>query len=140
MKIGNTFLSHFQSIFTSFNPNLPSHISNLFSKVISNNQNLWLSSILYAYKIIQAFWDINSLKAPGPDGYPLLFYKHFWDIVNSVLIREIQSFFMIGNMNNSWNFNFHFLDTKFFNPITIKTLDLSLCVMSYKIIANILVK
>ena len=42
-------------------------------------------------------------KAPGPDGYPMEFYKAAWPVIGKDLITEIQSFFLFGFMPHSIN-------------------------------------
>ena len=39
---------------------------------------------------------MKSLKAPGPDGFPTLFHKHYWDIVGDQVVLATQSFFRDG--------------------------------------------
>ena len=35
---------------------------------------------------------MHSMKALGPDGMPLLFYQHFWPIVNPIVIKTVLDF------------------------------------------------
>jgi hypothetical protein len=39
---------------------------------------------------------MHPLKAPGLDGFPGLFFKHYWEIVGPQVICTIQSFFCSG--------------------------------------------
>ena len=42
-------------------------------------------------------------KAPGPDGYPMEFYKAAWPVIGKDFITAIQSFFLFGFMPHSIN-------------------------------------
>ena len=43
--------------------------------------NAQLSSEFKAWEVQQAIKQMVPLKAPGPDGMPLLFYQHYWNLV-----------------------------------------------------------
>ena len=83
---------------------------------------------------------MKALKAPGPDGFPALFYKHHWDIVGDQLVFAVQSFFLNGWLLKDFNKTFISLIPKnkgahnfnHFRPI-------SLCNVSYKVISKIIV-
>lgn len=42
-------------------------------------------------------------KAPGPDGYPVEFYRAAWKVIGADLIRAVQSFFLYGFMPRGIN-------------------------------------
>ncbi|XP_039126955.1 uncharacterized protein LOC120263117 [Dioscorea cayenensis subsp. rotundata] len=44
-------------------------------------------------EIKKAVFDLGGDKAPGPDGFPLHFFKHFWDIINPDLLLLCNDFF-----------------------------------------------
>jgi hypothetical protein len=44
-------------------------------------------------EIKQVVFEMNPLKAPGSDGLPALFYKHYWSIVGRQVVAAVQSFF-----------------------------------------------
>lgn len=49
--------------------------------------------------MIYAIWGMRDLKAPGPDGMPVLFYFiKYWDIMGKEVIDTIQNFFISGRM------------------------------------------
>ena len=83
---------------------------------------------------------MHPLKAPGPDGFPGLFFKKYWNIVGDQTVFAIQSFFQEGWMLQQFNHTFITLILKkagacnfnYFRPI-------SLCNFYYKVIAKILV-
>lgn len=78
-------------------------------------------------------------KAPGPNGFPTLFFQVFWDIVNQDLVMAIQEFFGARNLLKESNATFLVLIPKtpgadsmdLFRPI-------SLCNALYKIISKVL--
>jgi len=49
---------------------------------------------------------MNSLKAPGLDALPGLFYKHYWDTVGEQVILAVQSFFGNGWLFKEFNKTF----------------------------------
>uniref|UniRef100_A0A2N9HLN9 Ribonucleotide reductase large subunit domain-containing protein n=1 Tax=Fagus sylvatica TaxID=28930 RepID=A0A2N9HLN9_FAGSY len=75
------FASEFQSIFQSSHPQIPLLLEGLVSPCISNLENEEISKILEPSEIREVIWPMHSLKASGPDGFPGLFFKHYWDIV-----------------------------------------------------------
>lgn len=40
-------------------------------------------------ELFKALLDMPNNKSPGPNGYPAEFYKHFWDILSSLLHRLV---------------------------------------------------
>lgn len=55
-----------------------------------------LTSVPKAEEIRKVIFEMNPLKAPGPDGMPGLFYRHYWQIVGDQLVAAVQSFFRDG--------------------------------------------
>jgi len=41
---------------------------------------------------------MQDLKAPGPDGFPTLFYKKLWPTVGNDVVKAVTSFFLKGSM------------------------------------------
>uniref|UniRef100_A0A2N9HFT5 Reverse transcriptase domain-containing protein n=1 Tax=Fagus sylvatica TaxID=28930 RepID=A0A2N9HFT5_FAGSY len=61
-----------------------------------DRENFDLSRIPNASEIKNVVWDMNPLKALGPDGFPGLFFKRYRDIVGPQVIVAVQSFFQDG--------------------------------------------
>jgi len=40
-------------------------------------------------EIKAAVWGLVADKSPGPDKFPIHFYRHFWDIVKPVYLTEL---------------------------------------------------
>lgn len=60
-------------------------VQNLFPPCINSKDNQFLSSIPDNLEIQQAVFSLGSLKAPGPDGMPCLFYRKNWSTVGGIL-------------------------------------------------------
>jgi hypothetical protein len=83
---------------------------------------------------------MQNLKAPGPDGLPVLFYKHYWSIVGNKVIKAIQKFFRSGHLLSEVNNSFIVLIPKNTAPSNVNHFrPISLCNTVYKVIAKILV-
>uniref|UniRef100_A0A2N9G9R7 Reverse transcriptase domain-containing protein n=1 Tax=Fagus sylvatica TaxID=28930 RepID=A0A2N9G9R7_FAGSY len=91
--IGTSFSSFFSELFKSSNPSIPMEVKNLFSNVISFEENEEICNIPTEVEIKNVVFSMGSLKAPGPDGLPPLFYKHYWEILKKEVIEAVQNFF-----------------------------------------------
>ena len=67
-NIGGNFSSHFTNIFSSSNPPIDAEMLDLFSPIISEEENVILSSILTEEEVLKALVSLGSTKAPGLDG------------------------------------------------------------------------
>ena len=56
-----------------------------------------------AEEVREALFSMPANKAPGPDGYPMEFYKAAWTVVGKGLIVAVQPFFLFGIMPRSTN-------------------------------------
>ena len=83
---------------------------------------------------------MQALKAPGPNGFLVLFYKKYWAIVGESVIRVVTSFFQAGRMPTEVNSSFIVLIPKSQSPTSFNHYRLiSLCNVVYKIITKLLV-
>lgn len=83
---------------------------------------------------------MSDLKAPGPDGFPVIFYKHLWTTVGNDVIIAVTSFFQLGSMPKEVNSSLIVLIPKISNPTSSHHFrPINLCNVVYKIVSKLLV-
>lgn len=81
----------------------------------------------------------GSLKAPGSDGFPRLFYQSYWDIVGDEVFNAAQNFFNGGVLLKEMNKTNVTLIPKASTPEGMNHLyPVSLCHFIYKVISKVL--
>lgn len=83
MHSGDCFTKFYTDPFCSSNPSIPFDLANLISPVITSEDYPILDSIPIVEEIFRTIKSLGSTKASGPDGLPALFYKQYWDIVDT---------------------------------------------------------
>jgi hypothetical protein len=138
-EIGDNFSAHFTNIFTSTNPPIEPEMLNLFSPIITEEENALLSSIPVEEEILDALDSLGSTKAPRPDGFTTLFFKKYWDIVRDDVLQCIWLFFKRNFLQRIQNHSFISLVPKLSGSHTAHQFrPISLCNIVYKIISKIL--
>lgn len=118
----------FQHLFLEEPPSFPEDLENLIPTLISVDENSVLCRLPTPLEIKDILFDMQSLKAPGPDGLPPLFYKNYWPIVGSEVILAVQNFFRTGHLLKEINNSFIVLIPKVKNPSSITQFrPISLC-------------
>uniref|UniRef100_A0A803QEC1 Reverse transcriptase domain-containing protein n=1 Tax=Cannabis sativa TaxID=3483 RepID=A0A803QEC1_CANSA len=104
---------------------------NAIEKIL-NNDGMWLTGR-------QTLFSMGSLKAPGPDGMSVLFFKHYWNTVGSDLCDAVGEFFASSLMHRGINATNVILIPKVDNPKKVSQFrPISLCNVIYKVISKIL--
>ncbi|XP_028081678.1 uncharacterized protein LOC114283052 [Camellia sinensis] len=107
--------------------------------VISSTMNASLIQAVSDEEIKLAAFQLGSLKAPGPDGYPGYFYHWHWDIVGPSLCAAVKSFFRGGFLLKEMNHTNLVLIPKVPAPETLSQFrPISLCNFNIKVITKIL--
>uniref|UniRef100_A0A2N9FQS3 Reverse transcriptase domain-containing protein n=1 Tax=Fagus sylvatica TaxID=28930 RepID=A0A2N9FQS3_FAGSY len=89
----------FKVLFTEESVNFPQDLEDLIMPSVTDQDNACLCRIPSLEEIKATIFEINSHKAPGLDGLSALFYKRYWSIVGSSVIKAIQSFFLSGRLH-----------------------------------------
>ncbi|XP_038972754.1 uncharacterized protein LOC120104917 [Phoenix dactylifera] len=106
---------------------------------VSEEETAALIRPISVEEIREVIWSLEGDKAPGPDGFPPLFFRRYWLIVGQDVTAAIQQFFTTAVMSADWQRTFITLIPKrrdasepgHFRPI-------SLCTTMYKATAKIL--
>ena len=86
-----------------------------------------------------AIFQLNKEKAPGSDGFTIVVYQKYWDVIKEDLIRVFLEFHTNGIINKSTNATFIALAPKKIQTFKITYFRLiSLVTGLYKIIAKVL--
>lgn len=94
-----------------------------------------LMSILAEEKIKASVFALHSLKAPGPDGFPSIFLRHYWETIRAQVVSFVQESFRNGDLTRGTNKSFIVLILKLENAIEFNHFrPISLCNFIYKII------
>ncbi|XP_038971839.1 uncharacterized protein LOC120104572 [Phoenix dactylifera] len=107
---------------------------------ITDDENMTLVRPVSAEEVQEAVWALAADKAPGPDGFPPIFFRRYWGIIREAVIEAVQCFFTQAAMPEDWKATFITLIPKrqeavepgHFRPI-------SLCTTLYKVVARIMV-
>lgn len=91
--IEEVLTSYFSDLFTESSNNLDKEIFKHVQPCISVEENISLTAIPSSEEMWNVVKKLKSNKAPGPDGFPVSFFKHHWEIVGPQLISVVQDFF-----------------------------------------------
>lgn len=90
-------------------------------------------------EIEDALAEMHPCKSPGPNGFPALFYKKFWDFVGDDVCGLVLDFLNHGHMPEGLNYTYVVLIPKVKNTSKMTELrPISLCNVSYKLISKVL--
>ena len=83
------FLDNFSSLYNTSHPQFPENLESLIQPFVIDQDNLELCRVPSRDEIKKVVFGMKALKAPGPDGFLVLFYKHYWDIVGDQLMLVV---------------------------------------------------
>lgn len=63
------------------------------SKIVSEQENQELIKPVSKGEVWRALWSLTEDKAPGPDGFPPMFFRHYWSIIQEDMVAIVQDFF-----------------------------------------------
>jgi len=98
-----------------------------------------LSTDVSNIEIKEALFQMNPIRAPGPDGYNASFFQRNWQVVGDDLCSAAQHFFGHGRMLSSVNHTFVTLVPKTTNATQLSEFrPISCCNTIYKVISKVL--
>ena len=83
------FLDNFLSLYNTSHPQFPENLESLIQTCVIDQDNLELCRVPSRDEIKKVVFGMKALKALGSDGFPVLFYKHYWYIVGDQLTLAI---------------------------------------------------
>ena len=90
-------------------------------------------------EIKHALFQMGPTKAPGPDGFPALFYQTHWDFFQEDICRAVRTFLDGGQLPEGFCDSVVVLIPKITNPQHLKNFrPISLCNVLYKIASKVL--
>lgn len=92
-EINNTFFSFYEKLYKSENEPNPTKMQSFFKAInlpqLPPDMANFLDSPLSLQDLHKALVQMPNNKAPGPDGYPPEFYKHFWSLLSPLFFRTV---------------------------------------------------
>eukprot|EP00253_Pinus_taeda_P003315 PITA_03315 len=89
--------------------------------------------------IRKAIWTLQPDKSPGPDGFPINFYRDHWHLIRKDLVKMLRGIQRKGKMGGFTNSTFLALIPKENRPTSFSRFrPISLCNSSYKIFTKII--
>lgn len=133
--VKEAFQSHFRNP-GGPKPTLP---YGFIQKQISEEVNLMLCAPFSEGKVKQAIWSCEGDKSPGPDGFNFSFFKDYWEIVKSDVMRFLMEFHRNGKLVRGINASHIVLIPKKPDPLSLSDFrPISLIGSIYKILAKLL--
>ena len=93
-------------------------VISLFPRFIPSEQSSLLSKPVSLHEIELTLKDFKKDRSPGPDGWPVEFYLHFFDLLSPILLKVIDQTRVSGFVPPSLNSTFLALIPKKYKPHT----------------------
>jgi len=114
-------------------------VAGLFSSYISEEDSLSLDRPCSLSEILVALNYFSKDKIPGPDGWTVEFYLHFFDLVGLDILELVEDSRLKGKVVGALNSTFLTLIPKDSNPnIFYDYRPIALCNLCYKLISKII--
>ena len=107
--------------------------------LVNVEDNYGLMKPFTEQEIVDVIWAMKSDKAPRPNGFSIHFYKVYWPIIKSNLVRMVTAFQIKAKVVACTNSTFLALMPNEVNPFSFDRFrPILLCNASYKILAKLL--
>jgi hypothetical protein len=114
-------------------------VARLFSSSITEDESPTLDRPCSLSEILVALKSFSKDKSPGPDGWTVEFYLHFFDLVGLDLLELVEDTRLKGKVVGALNSTFLTLIPKAANPTTFDDYrPIALCNLCYKLISKII--
>jgi hypothetical protein len=135
-------VKHYKTLFqVTSAPNLTAQVAlaNRFPTLVTNEEALALESTCTLEEVLAVLKGFKKEKSPGPDGWSVEFYLHFFDILGQELLDVVEDARTRGVINPQLNNTLLVLIPKSNLPRSfIDFRPISLCNLCYKIISKII--
>jgi hypothetical protein len=113
----------------------------LYPRMVTEEEVLLLEKPCSKEEVLEVLKGFTKDKSPGPDGWTVEFFLHFFDLVAKDLLEVVEESCLSGEVNRSLNSTFIALIPKVNGPATFGDFrPISLCNLCYKIISKIIAK
>jgi hypothetical protein len=114
-------------------------VANLFPHFVTAEDTNLLDSPCMLQEVLGALNSFNKDRSPGPDGWTVEFFLHFFDLVGTDLLDLVEDSRLRGRIIGALNSTFLTLIPKENNPSTFGDYRLiALCNLCYKLITKII--
>ena len=114
-------------------------VISLFPRLIPSEQSSCLTSQVTLKELELSLKSFKKDRSPGPDGWPVEFYLHFFDLLGPTLVQMVDSTRISGFIPPSLNSTFIALIPKKDKPRSFADFrPISLCNLLYKLIAKVI--
>ena len=137
-EIAQILTSYYHDLFTSASPcNLDQAVADIPCSVTTDMNNM-LQMVYNQEEVDRAVFQMEALKAPGPDGLPPLFFQHYWNIIGDEVSAAVLNCLNSGSFPQSLNNTFITLIPKVKSPSIVSEFQpISLCNTLYKIVSKV---
>ena len=138
--MGKLTTDYFCNLFSANTSLDAAPVIDLVQPLVAEEDNIKLCAPFTEKEISDAMFQIGPLKAPGPDGFPAIFFQRNWSTVKDSVIAAVKDFFCTGIMPEGVNSTPIVLFPKIANPTKLSDYrPISLCNVIYKVISKCLV-
>ena len=138
-EVSEVIIDHYRDLFSSSRTDSSLSVLNHVPQVISEEMNSSLTREFKEEEVLATLKRMAPLKAPVPDGMPLLFYQHFWSTVDKDVTSSVLAWFNTGILPHPLNHTFVTLIPKTKNLEYVHQFrPISLCNVLYKIFSKVL--
>ena len=134
--------SYFENIFKDEGLTCLDHqlkVISLFPRMIPSEHSSRLTSQVTLKELELSLKSFKKDRSPGPDGWPVEFYLHFFDLLGPTLVHMVDMTRISGFIPPSLNSTFITLIPKKDKPRTFADFrPISLCNLLYKLIAKVI--
>ena len=127
---------YYKQLFTTSNPHEIEEVVQFTKQVVTEDMNCCLIRNFTKDEVEIALKQMAPLKAPGPDGMPLIFFQHYWESIGDDVVKAVVSCLNSNSKETSLNHTFFTLISK------VKSLEfvtefrhIALCNILYKLVS-----
>ena len=138
-SISAMVIDYYSSLFTSLGPVGIEEIVQFTKLVVTVEMNSNLIGSFSRDEVEFALKQMAPLKAPGPEGKPLIFFQKFWNTIGDDVVKAILSCLNSGTILLGLNHTFISLIPKVKSPEYVtKFRPIALCNNLYKLVYKVL--
>ncbi|XP_075655168.1 uncharacterized protein LOC142625382 [Castanea sativa] len=139
MKVEEIVVGHYQNLFQSNNPTEFTELLAAIQRKVAPAMNHQLTREYSVQEVKAALKQMYPLKAPGSDGMPPLFFKHFWPTCGNMVPKTVLDFLNQDIFPPNFNEMHIVLIPKVNEPKRVTDYrPISLCNVIYKIASKVI--